>query len=243
MGSTGRSVEAWAVVLAAGSGVRLGRDEPKAFVSVAGRPMLEWSLLALEQSSSVSAIVLVAPPAGLDRARTSADRFGRVAAVVAGGPTRQASVRAGLDRIPPSAEVVVCHDAARPLARPDLFDEVVEALRSADVAGAVPLIPSPDTVKRVRDDRVIETIPRHELGLAQTPQAFAAAALRHAHDRAALDGVSATDDAMLLEAAGYAVAAVPGDPANLKITTEDDVARAEAVLTRRHGVSEGRARV
>ncbi len=152
-----------------------------------------------------------------------------VTAVVAGGATRQESVRRGLAVIPDDAALVVCHDAARPFASPTLYDGVVRAV-SGEVPGAVPGIRIPDTVKRVASGRVAETLSRDELILVQTPQAFDGSALRETHERAATEGWEATDDAMLLERAGLRVAVVPGEELNFKITTEADLRRAESLV-------------
>jgi 2-C-methyl-D-erythritol 4-phosphate cytidylyltransferase/2-C-methyl-D-erythritol 2,4-cyclodiphosphate synthase len=124
--------------------------------------------------------------------------------------------------------MVVCHDAARPLAQAALFESVLLALGVAD--GAVPLLPVADTVKRVRNGVVEDTIPRHDLGLAQTPHAFRAGPLRAAHRLAEEAGIEGTDDAALLERAGYLVVAVAGDPDNLKVTVPEDLGRVEAIL-------------
>jgi 2-C-methyl-D-erythritol 4-phosphate cytidylyltransferase len=152
-----------------------------------------------------------------------------VQAVVSGGPTRQESVRRGLGAVSDDGALVVCHDAARPFASPALYDAVVPAV-TGECRGAVPGIVSRDTVKRVASGRVAETLAREDLVLVQTPQAFAADALREAHDRAAAEDWTATDDAMLLERAGFAVAVVPGEEMNFKITTEADLRRAEALV-------------
>jgi 2-C-methyl-D-erythritol 4-phosphate cytidylyltransferase len=151
-----------------------------------------------------------------------------VAAVIAGGRTRQSSAALGLDAVPPETSVVACHDAARPFASPALFATVLAAVAGAD--GAVPVLPVPDTVKHVREGRVVETEAREALGLAQTPQAFVLDVLREAHASALADGVEATDDAALLERMGRVVRAVPGEPANFKVTTHEDLIRAETIL-------------
>jgi 2-C-methyl-D-erythritol 4-phosphate cytidylyltransferase/2-C-methyl-D-erythritol 2,4-cyclodiphosphate synthase len=141
-----------------------------------------------------------------------------------------------LAALPPEVDAVLCHDAARPFASASLFDRVMQrlAVGAGDVArradGVVPVVPILDTVKRVRDDVVVETLPREELGLVQTPQAFRREALEDAHAQAVRSGLVATDDAMLLEAAGYRVAAVDGEVVNFKITTAEDLRRAEFVL-------------
>jgi 2-C-methyl-D-erythritol 4-phosphate cytidylyltransferase len=202
--------------------------------------MLRYSLEVIAASEAVAAAVLVVPE------RALAD-FGRVLAelpqalqvevVVAGGATRQESVRLGLAAVDPGTGVVLCHDAARPLATPDLFRRVLDGLEGVD--GCVPLLPSPDTVKLVRDGRVTRTIPRDEIGLAQTPQAFSYSALRESHRLALREGAEATDDAMLVEVAGYTVAAVEGEISNFKITTQEDLRRAEQVLAARSELVEG----
>lgn len=193
--------------------------------------MFIHSLRAATRASSIASIVLVVPPGEVEFARTAANELAGeapVEAVVAGGATRQESARLGVAAAPPS-RLIVCHDAARPFAPPSLFDRVAKAV-SDPFAGAVPIVDSHDTVKRVRDGRIVETIPREQLGLAQTPQAFAAAALREAHEWAVRDGWLVTDDAMLLERVGLDVAVVAGEILNFKITTEADLRWAEMLV-------------
>lgn len=214
MDERGTRAEAWAIVVAAGSATRFGRL--KQFESLAGRRVIDWSLDAAR--SVTAGVVLVVP----DRARTEA-RGADV--VVTGGSTRAASVRAGLDAVPADAEVIVVHDAARPLAGADLFRAVVEAL-APGVDAAVPGVPIAETVKQVADGRVVSTLDRSELVAVQTPQAFRAAGLRSAHRT----GGEATDDAALVEAAGGTVAVVPGDPRNIKLTEVSDLVVLEALL-------------
>ncbi len=227
--------EVWAIVVAGGSGSRFGGDVPKQFVHLGGRPLVIWAGGAA--AAACDGVVLVVPAANAE-VRLNADGPFVVAfpaeagSVVAGGPTRSASVRAGLAAVPEDAEIVVVHDAARPLAGPALFERVVAAVRGG-ADGAVPGLPVPDTIKRVDATGdvaiVVETLDRPALRAIQTPQAFAAAVLRRAH----ADGGDATDDAALVEGLGATVVVVEGDPANLKITGPDDLARAEALLSRR----------
>ena len=203
---------AWAVVVAGGEGRRFGKA--KQFEPLGGRLVVEWAIAAAREVADE--VVLVLPPSALeDPARRSG-----CAHVAAGGATRAASVRAGLALVPESVPYVLVHDAARPLASPALFAAVLEAVR-AGADGAVPGVPVADTVKRVRDGRVVETPPRAELVAVQTPQAFRAGVLRRAH----AGGLEATDDAGLLEAIGAHVAVVPGEARNVKITELDDLAR------------------
>jgi 2-C-methyl-D-erythritol 4-phosphate cytidylyltransferase len=226
-----------ALLLAAGSGDRLGGDVPKAFVELAGRPLVGFSLEAIAVSGAVDGVVVMVPPGQVGTALSvlGALRQRRcVVDVVEGGRSRQETVRLGLSALSPEVGTVVCHDAARPFASAALFARVLTALSEYPEAdGAVPVVPTPDTVKRVRDGWLVETIPRDELGLAQTPQVFAAGALREAHERAATDPGAATDDAMLMEAAGFRVIAVEGEAANFKVTTPEDLRRAESFLAGR----------
>jgi len=209
----------WAIVVAAGSGSRFGR--PKQFELLAGRPVVEWSVTAARKVAD--GVVLVVPASEEGRAMSlGAD------VVVTGGETRSASVRCGLARVPEQAEIVVVHDAARPLASPALFAAVVAPLLGADghdVDGVVCGIAVADTLKRVggNGSTVTETVDRTSLVAVQTPQAFRAAVLRRAH---AAEG-DATDDAALVETIGCRVRVVPGEAHNVKLTVPSDLALLE----------------
>jgi 2-C-methyl-D-erythritol 4-phosphate cytidylyltransferase/2-C-methyl-D-erythritol 2,4-cyclodiphosphate synthase len=148
--------------------------------------------------------------------------------VVPGGATRRQSVRSGLEAAPTGVDAIVCHDSARPFASPDLFARVTAGLGQAH--GVVPVVSSPDTIKVVREGRVVETIPRDHSGLVQTPQAFHEEVLRSVHETEWPPDLEATDDAMLLELAGFQVAAVGGEVSNFKITTPEDLRRAAWVI-------------
>jgi 2-C-methyl-D-erythritol 4-phosphate cytidylyltransferase / 2-C-methyl-D-erythritol 2,4-cyclodiphosphate synthase len=215
-----------AIVLAAGRGERMDSAIPKALMSFDGATVVARALERVMAAPSVSGVVVVAPPGFEDAVGQAIEAFG-VDAVVAGGKTRQASVVAGLAVVAADADRILCHDAARPLASPQLFERALEALEGWD--GVVPVLRVVDTVKRVQDGTVEGTEPRDRLALAQTPQAFLAGALRDAHERAAVDGFEGSDDALLLERAGYRVRAIEGERTNLKITTADDVRLAEAL--------------
>ncbi|HEX7275981.1 MAG TPA: 2-C-methyl-D-erythritol 4-phosphate cytidylyltransferase [Acidimicrobiales bacterium] len=205
----------WAIVVAGGGGTRFGG--PKQFEDLGGRRVLDWSLAAAREACD--GVVLVVP------ADHVAGEEGPL--VVAGGATRSASVRAGLAAVPDDVEVVVVHDAARPLAGADLFRRTVAAVR-AGADAAVPGLPVTDTVKRVEDGRVLETVDRSRLVAVQTPQAFRADGLRRAHAQGV--GAEATDDAALVESLGGTVVVVDGDPRNLKLTSPDDLVVARALL-------------
>lgn len=213
----------WSIVVAGGAGTRFG--DRKQFSSLGGRPVLEWAVEACRTSSAGVVLVL---PADLD----DPDSHG-ADALVAGGPTRADSVRCGLAAVPDDAEVIVVHDAARPLASPRLFDAVIAAVGADGVDGAVPGVPPSDTIKAVDGaGNVTRTLDRSTLVAVQTPQAFRAGALRRAHGQA---DPGATDDAMLVEALGGTVRVVPGEPANLKITDPDDLDAAERLLVSGEG--------
>jgi 2-C-methyl-D-erythritol 4-phosphate cytidylyltransferase len=199
-------VTVWAIVVAAGSGSRFGK--PKQFERLAGRTILEWSLDAAR--GACDDVVTVVPPG------TSGG--------VSGGATRSESVRAGLAAVPDDADVIVVHDAARPLASPALFAAVIDAVRGGADA-AIPGVPVTDTVKRVDGERVVDTVDRDALVAVQTPQAFRADLLRKAH----AGDADATDDAALVEALGGTVVVVPGEAANIKVTTPQDLRIAEAL--------------
>jgi len=203
-----------AIVVAAGGGRRYGAA--KQFEPLGGTRVVDRAVAAA--GAACDAVVLVLP-AGTDWDGAP------VHAVRPGGATRAASVRAGLAALPDGTDVVVVHDAARPLASPALFDAVVAAVRTGADA-AVPAVPLADTVKRVADGHVTATVSRDDLVAVQTPQAFRVDALRAAH---AGDG-DATDDAALVEAAGGTVAVVDGEAANLKVTTRADLHVAAALL-------------
>lgn len=214
------------MVVAAGSGARFGGA--KQWVTLAGVRVVDRAVAAVAAAPSCEAVVVVVPPGDVTTAAVPG-----AAAVVAGGATRSGSVRAGLAAVPADVEIVVVHDAARPLASPALFEAVVGAVdRGAD--GAVPGLAVTDTLKRVGEGGVASaTIERSGLVAVQTPQAFASSPLRRAH----AGGPEATDDAALVEAAGGRVVVVAGERANLKLTDAADLAVAEALLG---DVAEGR---
>jgi 2-C-methyl-D-erythritol 4-phosphate cytidylyltransferase len=226
-----------AVIAAAGSGERLGAGGPKAFVSVAGRPMVEWSIDAFRACDSVRSIVVAAPPGHVG------DLGGHDLAVVSGGATRAQSVANALQAV--GTEYVAIHDAARPLLTPALVEALVAVLDAApEAAGVIAAAPVTDTVKRassrgsfVRNNRtkepqVLETVDRAGLWAAQTPQVFRTEALREAL-AAAERPEGATDEAMLVEWNGGTVLIHPVAAQNLKVTTPLDLRVAELLLQSR----------
>jgi 2-C-methyl-D-erythritol 4-phosphate cytidylyltransferase len=217
----------WSIVVAGGSGRRFGRM--KQFSLLGGRPVLEWAVEACRPCSAGVVLVLPADP---DADLAAGVGVPEADAVVTGGATRADSVRHGLAAVPDDAEVIVVHDAARPLASPELFAAVIAAVTDSGADGAVPGVPPSDTIKTVDESgRVTSTLDRAALVAVQTPQAFRASVLRQAHAQPL--PAAATDDAMLVEAMGGTVRVVPGEPGNRKITDPDDLAAAERLLAER----------
>lgn len=210
-----------AIVVAGGSSNRFGGNSPKQFQDLCGRSVLEWSVRVLADRPAVRGVVVVLPPGDATGGRGAQVRdWPGVLAVVEGGEIRSASVWRGVEAVG-DAPYLLIHDAARPLASAALVDAVVEAtLRDG---AAIPVLPVHDTVKRVAGGRIDGTLDRGSLGLAQTPQGFRTDWLREAMGRARAERVELTDEAAALERCGHPVAAVPGDPRNVKITTPGDL--------------------
>ncbi len=225
-----RQGPAFGIVVAAGRSERMGGID-KVFASLAGRPLLVWTLAAFKKCAEIDQVVVVAAPESVDRVRALGAewRFTKVTAVVPGGATRQQSVRAGIDAAAEAA-IVAIHDAARPLVTPELIARGVALARES--GAALCAVPSRDTVKDVEGDPpvVASTPDRARAWLAQTPQVFDRALLLDAHTRATND---ATDDSALVEATGHRVRVYEGDYANLKVTSPDDLIIAEALLRER----------
>ena len=216
------------IVVAAGSGERLGAGLPKAFASLASWRILDHALVRVPAHAE---LVVVVPSSQLANgqaiAHLHAERVARTSStVVVGGETRQLSVAAGLAALSDEVDVVLVHDAARALTPLDVFERVVDAVH-ATRGGVIPVLAMTDTVKRVLDGAVVETLDRSELVAVQTPQGFPRAALVDAYAAATTDH---TDDAALFAAAGHPVVTVAGDTRAFKITTPDDLNRAEQLL-------------
>ncbi len=224
-----------AIIVAAGSGVRLGSSAPKAFTNIGGRTMLSYSLEAIRQVSSIGEVVITVPE-GFEtaaRAEAAALGLGVPLKVTPGGHERQDSVRIALGLTSSESELVIVHDAARPLATPAIFEACLNA--AARAGGAIAAIPVADTLKRVVDGNssIAATIARAGLWQAQTPQAFRRYLLVAAHSRAVTEGIVATDDADLVERTGARVEVVEASTANIKITTPSDLAIVEAIIAAR----------
>ncbi len=230
-----------ALVLAAGRGERLGSPLPKAFVPLAGTPLLLHTLAALASVPEIDLVVPVVAAADHERLHALASALARIPKLgpaITGGAERQDSMRAGLAALGPEVSLVAVHDAARPFVRMADVARVLTAAR--EVGAALLAVPVTDTIKRVREGRVIETPERTTCWAAQTPQAFRTEVLREALAKATAAGVVVTDDVQLVERLGLPVAVVEGDPGNVKITGPQDLVVAEARLARRDGHGESR---
>jgi 2-C-methyl-D-erythritol 4-phosphate cytidylyltransferase len=209
-----------ALVVAAGRGERLGSGGPKAFVMLAGRPMIDWSLQALRAVDEIERIVVALPPGVSAPAGTVG---------VQGGEERSHSVRAALAAAGEDG-VVLVHDAARPLVTPRIVADCLGALAAEDCDGVIAAAPLVDTVKETQGEEVVRTLDRSRLWAVQTPQVFFRTALEDALAQADDVLAAATDDAALVEAAGGTIRVVPAPGTNFKVTTPDDLHIAELLL-------------
>jgi 2-C-methyl-D-erythritol 4-phosphate cytidylyltransferase len=218
----------WALLVAAGTGTRLGEERPKAFVGLGGLPLLAEPLRRLDESPWVDAIVVAAPPGWEEPAILLAEELSaaKVVSAVPGGATRADSVRLALAEVPPDALVALVHDAARPFVTDEVIERVLAPL-SEGWDGVVPALRLSDTVKTVDGRRVTGTLDREKLVAVQTPQAFPVDRLRAAY---AGDSGGATDCASLVEAHGGRIVWVEGDPRLLKVTTAADLELAASWL-------------
>jgi 2-C-methyl-D-erythritol 4-phosphate cytidylyltransferase/2-C-methyl-D-erythritol 2,4-cyclodiphosphate synthase len=218
-----------AIIVAAGRGDRMGSPVPKQLLDLGGRTMLQRSVATFDRHPAVAQIVVVLPSELVERGADLVGPTSRPCVVVAGGPRRQDSVAHGADALRADVDVVLVHDAARPFADSSLIDRVLDGVGRA--GAAIPAIGVRDTVKRSApgDPALLETIPRDQLWLAQTPQGFR----RDLLDRAMVSArseVTVTDESMLMERMGQPVAIVPGDERNIKVTTPEDLTSARGTL-------------
>ena len=217
-----------AIIAAGGRGARLGGDRPKQFLSLAGRPILQRSVDAFVLSDRIADVVVALPRDLVDDVPDYLRGCAKPVEIVEGGERRQDSVANAFALVAGRADVVVIHDAARPLVSADLIRRTVDA--AVEGGAAIAALPATDTVKRGDASRIIvDTLPRGEIFLAQTPQAFRVGVLRDALALASRS-VDATDEAALAEQAGHRVRLIDGDPRNLKITDADDLAMAERLI-------------
>ena len=224
-----------AIVVAAGSGSRLGMGS-KALVELHGRSVLAWSLELFLKLEEVDQIVVPGPAARLEAVRREVEalRPRKPVLICAGGESRQLSVRAGLGELV-GCDYVLVHDAARPLASPALVRRVLAA--AIESGAAIPGLPPRDAVKRVEGGRLVESLERSRLVLAQTPQGFAYQLFERAHFEAADAGVVGDDDGQLVAASGHPVTVVEGEPTNIKLTTSEDLPVLQALIREREAAA------
>ncbi len=228
----------WGIVLAAGSGTRLAEAAGgmrKQYLEYRGAPLFWHSARTFSRVARLSGLIFVFPPDDAPdmekrvRQYFRSEDLGLKWAVCAGGERRQDSVMNGLAALPKGCEAVLVHDAARPFVSARIITDLIDSLNQG-ARGVIPAISVMDTVKRVEGDRVAETLNRAELRAVQTPQAFETSLLREAHERAAAEGWEVTDDASMVERLAE-VTVIPGEQANVKITTPEDLQRLEAAKT------------
>lgn len=212
-----------AIIPAAGVGIRMGGGTPKQFLSLEGVPIFVHTLRKFVAAETIDEIFLALRAEDMDRVLGDIDRehFSKPVRLVAGGPTRQETVARALAEAPPGTELVVVHDAVRPFIELEMIGRVVETARKD--GAAILGIPSIDTVKQVERQKILGTIPRERIVLAQTPQAFRCKIIQEAFARAATDGFNGTDEASLVERMGLQVTVIMGSDRNIKITKPSDL--------------------
>jgi len=219
-----------AIIVAAGSGSRIGSDKPKQFLEIHGKPIIIHTLERFASCDTVDEIVLVLPADEIESFAKSADRFSikKINRIVAGGKTRAESVRNGLDAVSDLTQIVAVHDGARPLVG---VIEISRTIDAAALSGAACLVaPVTDTIKEVADEKIVGTVDRSRLRRALTPQAFRTDILKKAFENADLSE-SITDECYLVEKLGVQIACVEGSPLNIKVTHPQDLTLAELFLT------------
>ncbi len=210
----------------------MGAEVPKAFLSVLGEPILLRAVRPFEACADVHRLVVVVPEELRARAEEMLGSLTKLEAVIAGGPERTHSVFRALQAIPRGvADILLIHDGVRPFVTPEEIARVIA--RAREKGAAILAVPLAETVKEVEGERIVSTLDRGRLYLAQTPQAFRATILREAYERAMREGIVATDDAALVERCGWPVVIVEGSVRNLKITWPEDLLVAEALLRAR----------
>jgi 2-C-methyl-D-erythritol 4-phosphate cytidylyltransferase len=221
------------VIVAAGQGKRMGAGKNKQFIELCGEPIIVHTLRVFESDPWCQEIILVVNEQESELMKELIDKckYKKVSKIVAGGLERQQSVKCGLDTIREGREIVLIHDGARPFIKRDVIHEVVKAAH--DNGAAIVAVPVKDTVKRVKDELVTETINRSELWAVQTPQAFQVPLIKKVHEIAEQEQRLGTDDASLMEWYEHDVSVVEGDYLNIKLTTPEDLVFAEAIFGQR----------
>lgn len=231
----GPSIKADAVIVSAGKGLRFGEGPKKQFLSLAGRPVLAYSLDPFEASPLIRSVVVVVQSEDIDYCLGEIVRkegFRKVTHVVSGGATRQQSVRSGIEAAPEDGDILLIHDGVRPFTTTEMIEASVRAAQQYEAV--IFGVPVKDTVKEVEAHQtVVRTLERASLYQIQTPQAFRAGLIREAHRMAASEGFVGTDDASLVERMGIKVRILLGSYENMKLTTPEDLEFARFILERR----------
>src|SRR5215213_7208341 len=220
-----------AIIAAAGAGTRMASDRPKQFLLLAGTPLIFHTLKPFEECDSIDEVIVVLPAEESAGFLSMAGKFGlrKLARVVPGGATRADSVKRGLMAIrSATAEIVVVHDGVRPFVSVDEISSTIDAAKSE--GAAILVAPVTDTIKQVSDQQIVKTLDRSSLRRALTPQCFQYELLRQAYQQADVNDPSLTDESALVERLGMHVSVVEGSSRNIKITTAEDLAIAEAIL-------------
>ena len=221
----------YAVVVAAGRGVRMGAAVNKVLLPLCGEPVIRHAVRAFCEADEIDGVVVVASADETEQMRAALCGLEKVCAIVPGGLTRQESVKNGLDALPKEARIALVHDGARPLISRELIARCIR--QTEDCGSAVVCTPVTDTVKVEIDGCVVRTLDRSQLRAVQTPQCFFAGELKAAYEAAARDGVSVTDDASVMEHAGHSVHLLESSEVNFKLTTPEDLRRAEDIIGER----------
>ena len=222
-----------AILPAAGTGSRMGTNTPKQFIRLKGRPLFYYALEAFDRCETVNQMILAVPASYIQTAekRVAELSMNKKVNIIAGGKERQDSVFNGLAAADDKADLILVHDGVRPFVTVDLISRVIQ--NAAEYGAAVAAIPETDTVKRIHDGWIEETLERSSIWRIQTPQCFRADWLRDAYEKAARDKVRVTDDSALIEKMGKPVRIVEGDYFNIKVTTPVDLMTAEYILKER----------
>lgn len=221
----------YAVVVAAGRGVRMGAAVNKVLLPLCGEPVIRHAVRAFCEADEIDGVVVVASADETEQMRAALCGLEKVCAIVPGGSTRQESVKNGLDALPKEARIALVHDGARPLISRELIARCIR--QTEDCGSAVVCTPVTDTVKVEKDGCVVRTLDRSQLRAVQTPQCFFAGELKAAYEAAARDSVSVTDDASVMEHAGHSVHLLESSEVNFKLTTPEDLRRAENIIGER----------
>ncbi len=223
------------LIAAAGTGSRMGADQNKLLLNVAGKPILEWTLNSVKSANSIQWIGIIGKPSDKEYIMPLVDGWIKPVKWITGGSTRQESVERGLEALPKDAKYVLIHDGARCLVEPGLIDKCAEmTLAGSAVIAATPVI---DTIKKVDEEGfVLETPDRSSLWAAQTPQGFVVDDLKQGHKKAIASNWNVTDDASLFEKLGWPVKILEAKPSNIKVTTQFDLLIAESILAKREAL-------